>query len=348
MHNVTLIGIDLAKDIFQVCGVDNTLQVVFNRTLRRNKLLEFIGRYPGVDIAMEACSGSNAWARALQQAGHRVRLLPPQHVKPFVRGNKNDRNDALAICEASRRPGIRFVTPRSLVQTDCLIGHRLRQRRVQARTQLGNQLRGFLNEYGIVVRPGRGALLTALPGLLEDADNALTPLARASLLDMWEEWQMLDARIRQVEARLEQYAAQQPVVQRLRQVHGIGKLISTAAWAVLGDGRAFRSGRHFAANLGLVPREHSSGGRQQLGGITKRGNRYLRFLLIQSGHTILHYASRHPEDYLSQWALRVAARRGHQVATVAVANKLARILWALVAHTRDYRPGGYSLPAPQA
>jgi transposase len=345
MNKATLIGIDLAKDIFQVCGVDKELKVVFNRTLKRGKLVDFVGRYPGVDIAMEACSGSNAWGRAFQQAGHRVLLLPPQHVKPFVKGNKNDRHDALAICEASCRPGIRFVAPRSLVQTDCLISHRLRQRRVRARTQLSNQLRGILNEYGIVVRAGRGALLTALPRLLEDATNALTPLARESLLDMWEEWQMLDARIRQVEARLEQYVAPQPVVQRLRQVHGIGKLISTAAWAVLGDGRAFQSGRHFAANLGLVPREHSSGGRQKLGGITKRGNRYLRCLLIQAGHTILRYAPRHANDYLSQWALRVAARRGPQVAVVAVANKLARILWAIVAHTRDYRPGGYALPA---
>jgi len=343
MNNVTLIGIDLAKEIFQVCGVDPEQQVVFNRRVRRSKLKELIAGYPGVDIAMEACSGSNAWGRAFQQAGHRVLLLPPQHVKPFVKGNKNDRHDALAICEASRRPGIRSVTPRSLAQTDCLISHRLRQRRVQVRTQLTNQLRGILTEYGIVVPKGLHALQAALPGLLEDAANSLTPLARESLWDMWEEWQMLDARIRQVELRLEQSVAQQPVVQRLRQVHGIGKLISTAAWAVLGDGRAFTSGRHFAANLGLVPAAHSSGGRQKLGGITRRGNRYLRCLLIQSGHTILRYASRHPEDYLSQWALQVAARRGHLVATVAVANKLARILWALVTHQRDYRPGHSSL-----
>ena len=340
MTKVTLIGIDLAKNLFQVCGVDEDLGVCFNRQIRRSQLPTFIAQYPRVVIAMEACSGSNAWARTFQQAGHDVRLIPPQHVKPFVKGNKTDRNDALAICEAAVRPGVCCVSPRTLAQTDCLINHKARQRRVQARTQLCNQIRGFLNEYGLVVPQGRGALAAALPRLLEDSDNQLTAMARQTLADLWEEWQMLEARIVQIERRLEDAAGQHQTVQRLRQVHGVGKLISTAAWAVLGDGRAFRSGRHFAANLGLVPREMSSGGRQKLGGITKRGNRYLRFLLVQSGHTILRYASHHPHDHLSRWALALSQRRGHQVAAVAVANKLARILWAMVVHQRDYRPGG--------
>lgn len=346
MSQVTLIGIDLAKSVFQVCGVDDDLSVVFNRKIRRAKLPEFIARYPGVAIAMEACSGSNPWGRRFMKADHRVLLIPPQHVKPFVKGNKTDRNDALAICEAARRPKVRFVAPRSLPQTDCICAHRVRQRRVGLRTQLTNQIRGLLAEYGIVVRQGRGPLLAALPDVLEDATNELTPAARTLLTDLWEEWQMLDARIAAVESQLEHQHAHQPQVQRLRQVNGVGKLISTAVWATLGDGKAFRSGRHFAANLGLVPREHSSGGQQRLGAITKRGSRYLRYLLVQSGHNILRYASDRPDDRLSQWGRKVAKRRGHHRAVVAIANKLARILWAMVTHQRDYRPSGYAPGAP--
>ncbi len=343
MSNVTLIGIDLAKSIFQVCGVDEQLKPVFNRQVRRAQLTRFVERYPGVPICMEACSGSNYWGRQFMAQGHDVTLIPPQHVKPFVKGNKNDAKDALAICEASRRPNMRTVEPRSLEQTDCVMSHRVRERRMQQRIQVTNQIRGVLNEYGLVFRQGPSALRTGLEGALEDVHNALSPQARELLDDLLNEWLMLDAQIKRCDQRIREHGKHNSVIQRLQTIHGVGELISSAAWAVLGTGGTFHSGRCFAANLGLVPREHSSGGKQRLGAITKRGDRYLRKLLVQASQNVLRYAANHPQDRLSVWAAQVAQRRGHHKAVVAVANKLARIIWAVVEHGQPYRPAG--LPA---
>lgn len=342
MQQVTLLGIDLAKRVFQVCGLDRRGEVMFNRNVSRARLEAFIQQYPEATVAMEACSGSNYWGRRFQTLGHRTLLIPPQHVKPFVKGNKNDRNDALAICEASQRPGIRFVAPRTLEQTEVLMAHRVRDRLVRGRTQLINQIRGLLNEFGVVLPQGRSRLHERLPAVLEDPDNELTADAREMVGELLQEFLGLEARIKTLDRRIRRQARQQPVAQRLLGVHGVGPMTSSAAWAVLGDGEAFRSGRHFAANLGLVPSQHSSGGRQKLGAITKRGNRYLRFLLIQGAHSVVTTAHRHPEDRLSRWALKVLARRGRQKAVVAVANKLARILWALVAHHRPYQAEGWA------
>lgn len=333
---VTLIGIDLAKSIFQVCGVNQAGKSVFNHQLRRNRLMEKLLQHPGATIAMEACSGSNYWGRELRKQGFRVLLIPPQHVKPFVKGNKNDRNDAFAITEAARRPNMRFVEPRNLEQTDMLLLHRLIDRKVRARTTLINQIRGFLNEYGIVVSPGKEILLRALPRLLEDGENNLTPAAREALHGMAEEWREADRQIKTQESALKRQARQLEPARRLMAVKGVAEKTATAIVAYAGDGKAYHSGRHFAANLGLVPREHSSGGKQQLGGITRRGNGYLRRLLIQGAWSVLRYADR-SDDRLSRWAMNVMHRRGKHKAATAIANKLARILWSMLYHQTDYR-----------
>jgi len=334
--NVTLIGIDLAKSVFQVCAVNQAGKTVFNRQLRRNRLMELLTQYPSAIIAMEACSGSNYWGRELEFRGHEVRLIPPQHVKPFVKGNKNDRNDAFAITEAARRPQLCCVRPRSLEQTDLIQVHRVVDRQVRQRTAVINQIRGFLIEYGVVLPRGKERLQHALPELLEDADNPLTSSARALLCELLQEWHQLDEVVKRLQRRIKHQAHSNEATQRLLQVKGVGERIATAIVAHAGNGSGYRNGRHFAANLGLVPREHSSGGKQQLGGMSKRGNAYLRRLLIQGAWTVVRYAEG-SDDRLSQWARQVRERRGKHKAVVAVANKMARIIWSMLYHRTAYQ-----------
>ena len=334
---VSLIAIDLAKNVFQVCGVNREGTQVFNRAVRRARLAEVITQYPDATIAMEACSGSNYWGRYFQQRGHKVLLIPPVQVKPFVKGNKNDRNDAFAISEAARRPHLCPVAPRSIEQTDLILAHRIRDRRVRSRTTLINQTRGLLVEYGIVVATGPTALREALPRLLEDGSNELTPIARQHLQALLEEWRELDDRIDELDKVIKRAARALPVTKRLMGVHGVGEMIATAAAAKLGHGGQFKSGRQFSATLGLVPREHSSGGKQQLGGITRRGDNYLRRLLIQGAWSVIRYADKR-QDRLSRWACELVERRGKHKAAIAVANKLARIIWAMVRYERSYQP----------
>lgn len=333
---VTLIGIDLAKTIFQVCGVNQAGKPVFNRSVKRSELLAFLAQYPDAVVAMEACSGSNYWGRTLESMGFKVLLIPPIHVKPFVKGNKNDRNDAFAITEAARRPNMHFVLPRSLEQTDMMMVHKLRKRQVDARTALTNQIRGLLNEYGSVVRPGRAALKGELDALLEDAENGLTPTARALIHDMQQEWKILDEAIDNLDKVIKAQAVATPGAKRLMTIRGVAEKTATAVVAFAGDGKAYKNGRHFSANLGLVPREHSSGGKQQLGGITKRGNRYLRAMLIQGAWSVLRNADKN-DDRLSCWARKIVERRGKHKAVVAIANKMARIIWSVLYHQRDYQ-----------
>jgi transposase len=335
---VTLIGIDLAKTIFQVCGVNQAGKAVFNRQLRRNKLLTFLMQHPEARIAMEACSGSNYWGRELEQRGFTVMLIPTQHVKPFVRGNKNDRNDAFAICEAAHRPDIRCVQPRNLAQTDTMLVHRVLIRRNRARNTLINQLRGLLNEYGVVVARGKERLREELPYILEDAENGLTGTSRYYLHQQLLEWRQMDAAIAELDRVISEQVKQSDQARRLSKVRGVGNKIASASAAFMGNGSHYRNGRHFAASLGLVPREDSSGGKQRLGRITKRGNTYLRWLLVQGAWSVIRYADR-ADDRLSRWARQVIARRGKHKAAVAVANKLARIIWAMSYHQTEYRAG---------
>ena len=333
---VTLIGIDLAKSIFQVCGVNQAGKRVFNRQVRRARLMELLMQYPDATIAMEACSGSNYWGRELQQRGFKVMLIPPQHVKPFVKGNKNDRNDAFAITEAARRPDLKCVEPRTLAQTDMIQVHRVLDQMVRQRTALINQIRGLLNEYGVVVAQGKERLLAAMPDLLEDAENGLTPSSRALYQEMLEQWRQANEAIERIERGLSNQARANEDAQRLMKMKGVAVKISTATVAHAGNGHGYKSGRHFSANLGLVPREHSSGGQQRLGGITKRGNQYLRRLLIQGAWSVLRNADKN-DDRMSRWARQLVERRGKHKAVVAVANKMARIMWSMLYHQTEYR-----------
>jgi transposase len=333
---VTLIGIDLAKSIFQVCGVNQAGKRIFNRQVRRAKLLELLMQHPEATMAMEACSGSNYWGRELQQRDFQVKLIPPQHVKPFVKGNKNDRNDAFAITEAARRPNLRCVEPRTLAQTDMIQVHRVLDRMIRQRTALINQLRGFLNEYGVVVSRGKEKLLAAMPDLLEDGDNGLTPSSRTLYQAMYDDWRQMNAAIERVEKVLKGQARVDEVAQRLMQMKGVAEKIATATIAHAGNGTSYRSRRHFAANLGLVPKERSSGGKQSLGGITKRGNRYLRRLLVQGAWSVIRNVE-HSDDRMSRWAKQLIERRGKHRAVVAVANKMARILWSMLYHQTEFR-----------
>lgn len=333
---VTLIGIDLAKSIFQVCGVNQAGKPVFNRQVRRARLMKLLLQYPDVTIAMEACSGSNYWGRELQQRGFKVMLIPPQHVKPFVKGNKNDRNDAFAITEAARRPSLKCVEPRTLAQTDMIQVHRVLDRMIRQRTALINQIRGFLNEYGIVIARGKEKLLAAMPDLLEDAENGLTTASRRLFQELYEQLRQANEAIGRLEKGLKMQAKADEAAQRLMNVRGVKVKISTAAIAHAGNGHGYKNGRHFSANLGLVPKEGSSGGKQKLGGITKRGNRYLRRLLIQGAWSVVRNADKN-DDRMSRWARQLVERRGKQKAVVAVANKMARIIWSMLYHQTEYR-----------
>lgn len=300
--------------------------------------MQCLVQYPDAMIAMEACGGSNYWGRELKKRGMKVMLIPPQHVKPFVKGNKNDRNDAFAITEAARRPHLKCVEPKTLDQTDMNQIHLLLARLVNQRTALINQLRGFMSEYGLVVSQGKEKLFAALPGILEDAENGLTFAARELIASIINEQHQLNERIKGLEKDICLQARASEQALRLMQIKGVAERISTAAIAHAGNGAAYKNGRQFSANLGLVPRENSSGGKQKLGSITKRGNEYLRRLLIQGAWSVIRYADT-STDRLSRWAKQIVERRGKHKAVVAVANKMARIIWSMLYHQTEYRAG---------
>lgn len=333
---VSLIGIDLAKNILQVAGVNRAGRQIFNKTIKRNKLLDYLHQYPDCIIAMEACSGSNYWGRTLEAQGFEVRLIPPIHVKPFVKGNKNDRNDAFAITEAAVRPHMQFVKPRTLEQTNAFMLHKVRERWLHQKVALTNQLRGLLTEYGIVIGLGDSVLRAQLFDILEDADNGLSLSTRGLIQAIWQEWSETEERLAGLNKQMQISAKQDADCQRLMSIKGVSTITATAIKAFAGDGKQFKNGRHFSANLGLVPKEHSSGGKQSLGGITKRGNGYIRRLLIQGAWSVLRYAEG-SDDRLSKWALKVVERRGKHKAVVAIANKMARICWSLLANQTEYR-----------
>lgn len=336
MQVITL-GIDLAKSVFQICGVNQAGKPVFNVAVKRNKLLETVLQYPDAECVMEACSGSNYWGRLFLQHGYVVKLIPPQHVKPFVRGNKNDRNDAFAITEAARRPQMMFLQPRSVEATDMAVLHRIRLRRQKSLTCLTNQLRGLLAEYGIVLEPGVRGLKQAIPELLEQPENGLSDLMRQELSSLYDEWRVLEQLIQTQERHIEANAKQHPAAKLLMSIKGVGSLTATALLSLLSNPHHFKNGRHFAASLGLTPSEHSSGGKHRLGKITKRGNCYLRWLLVQCAMSHLRHLGK-STDSIALWLRALKERRGNQVAAVALANKLARICWAVLAKQEVYKP----------
>lgn len=337
MDKITTVGLDLAKSVFHLVGFNARGQEVKKKVLRRSQVLSFFGQLPASVVAMEACAGAHYWARALQRQGHTVRLIPAQHVKAYVRGQKNDYNDARAIAEAVGRPGMRFVAVKTLAQQDLQALHRLRQGCLKERTALVNRLRGVLGEYGIVLPQGVAVLRRRLPELLEEADNGLSDTLRGLLAQAYQRLRELDAHIEHYTRQLQAQGQHTEACQRLQGIPGYGPILASAFYAALGDGRGFGRGRDVAASLGLVPRQHSTGGKPTLLGITKRGDRHLRSLLVHGARAVLLQAPG-KDDRLSRWAQRIRDERGFNKAVVALANKLARIGWAILRNHSTYQP----------
>jgi transposase len=334
--NVNHVGIDLAKKVFHLVGTDTTGKILWRKRLTRNALMPFMAQLPPVTIGMEACGGAHYWARQFRQQGHEVKLMAPQFVKPYVKSNKNDMRDAEAIAEAVTRPTMRFVPIKEVDQQDIQALHRIRERLMKERTALVNEMRGLLGEYGIVLPKGVAQFRKALLGKLEDEQAKLTPLSEELFRRLFDELIKLEEQVAYYDAKLKAMATSHPECQRLLTIPGIGVLSATALIAAMRDASAFKNGRQFAAWLGLVPRQHSTGGQTQLFGISKRGDSYLRKLLIHGARATLRWVDL-KTDRRSQWIREVIARRGKNRAAVAVANKNARIAWALLSRGGVYQ-----------
>lgn len=333
------VGVDLAKNVFQVHGVDRQEKPVWRRKLNRAEWLKVLLQKiePGCVIGMEACGGAHHWARLLQTHGYTVKLIAPQFVKPYVKNNKNDANDAEAICEAMSRPNMRFVSVKTTEQQDIQAIHRVRADLIGQRTAKVNQIRGLASEYGLVTSKQISHLRSALPLWLEDAENGLTGRFRQLLSGLWADLLALDQRVKELDQEIALIATSDPVAKRLQQLRGVGPMIATALVATVGDARQFANGRQMAASLGLTPRQDSSGGKERLLGISKRGDSYLRSLLVHGARATI-YASRSKDDRLSQWMTRIAKTRHPNIAAVALANKTARLAWAMIRNGTDYEP----------
>jgi transposase len=333
------IGVDLAKNVFQIHGVDRHEKPIWRQRLSRDRWLQTVLEKiePGCEIGMESCGGAHHWARQLQARGYRVKLIAPQFVKPYVKSNKNDANDAEAICEAMSRPSMRFVSVKTIEQQDIQATHRIRAGLIDQRTAKGNQIRGLVSEYGLVAPKELLALRRAIPCWLEDGDNGLTARFRRLLGGVWSDLRTLDARVAELDSEIAAIAQSEPAAVRLQQLRGVGPITATALVATIGDASQFANGRQLAASLGLTPRQHSSGGKDRLLGISKRGDSYLRTLLVHGARSTLRTA-KSKEDRLSQWAVRLAERSHHNVAAIALANKTARMAWAMLRHDTDYQP----------
>jgi transposase len=300
MEKLTLLGIDIAKNIFQLHGVDEKGNAVLKKRLTRIKLVEFVTKLSLCTIVMEACGGANYWCRKFKSMGHEVKLISPQFVKPFVKTNKNDRNDSEAICEAASRPSMRYVSPKNVEQEDMQALHRVRSRLVAEKIALANQIRGLLAEYGISIPQGINKLRKALPEILEDAENELSHAGCQLFADLYEEICEKDKKVKKYDSKMETIFKQNESCQKIAKLEGIGVITATAIVSAIGDPKIFKNGKHFSAFLGLVPRQSSSGNKQRLLGISKRGDTYLRTLLIQGARSVIKCVT--PKtDSRSQW-----------------------------------------------
>lgn len=331
------VGVDLAKSVFQAHAVDGHGGVVARKRLSRRQMVSFFSGLEPCLVGMEACASAHHWARELKALGHEVRLMAPQFVHPYRKGGKNDGNDAEAICEALSRPNMRFVAVKSVEQQAVLTLHRARELLVRERTALVNQVRGLLAEYGVVLERGVAAVRRGLPEVLDSAGNGLPSLARETFAELHERLIEIDRRVVVYDRRLAVLAREMEAAKRLMQMPGIGPVTATAMVASVGDARQFANGRQFAAWLGLVPRQHSSGGKIRHGRITKQGERYLRTQLVHGARTMVS-RSRRRDDAIGRWTRAVWARRGFNKATVALAARNARMVWAMLARGEDYRP----------
>jgi transposase len=338
MSNDTRIAVDVAKAVFEIGISDRPGHVSRRERLPRARFLAFIAQQPAATVIMEACGSAHHWGRKIQSLGHRVVLLPPHHVRPYVSRNKTDRTDTKGILEASRNQDIRPVPVKTVEQQVLTSLHRLRSGWMTERTARLNALRGLLRELGVFIPLGAREVVPAVWLLIEDADSDLPEALRPILAEACREIREIEARIRQAERQLEATAAQLPAVEYLQTIPGIGLLTATALVAFIGDIRRFPSGRHLASYLGLTPREYSSGLKRHLGRISKRGDGYLRTLLIHGARSVLFHARNQQPDPLREWANKLAKTHVHNKAAVAVANKLARIVWAVWSHGRPFGP----------
>jgi transposase len=334
MSNITTIGLDLAKNVFQVHGVDETGTAVVVKRLRRSQVSGFFASLPPCLIGMEACATAHYWARELTELGHTVRLMPPQYVKAYVKRNKNDAADAAAICEAVRRPSMRFVPVKTVDQQSALLMHRARDLLIRQRTMLVNALRGHMAEFGLVEAQGLHKVVGLIAIVLDERDERIPILARQALKMITDQISELQTRISELERQVLAWHKDNPVSQRLATIPGIGPIIATAIAATVADAGVFRSGREFAAWLGLVPRQSSTGGKARLGGISKRGDSYLRRLLVNSAHTVLLCSKAAKAD---PWVVSLRGRKPRLVVAVALANKTARTAWAVMSRQETYR-----------
>lgn len=332
------IGVDLAKQVFQVHGVDSHEQVKCRKQLKRHQMLNFFRQLEPCRVVMEACGSAHYWARELRLLGHEVGLIAPQFVKPYVKSGKNDANDAEAICEAGSRPNMRYVEVKSAEQQAGQSVHRIRSRVIRSRTALVNEVRGLLAEFGLVEsRKGVAAARELLRQAIDTQDTGLPGPMRELLRGLEEELQGHDAQLANLEKLIQRQAREDERVKRLIQVEGIGPISATAVVSAVGDARQFRSGRQFAAWLGLVPSQYSSGGKERLGSISKRGDKYLRTLLIHCSRSVLKHCQE-KTDKRSEWLNKLMCRRNKNIATVALANKNARIIWAILSKGVTYQP----------
>ena len=336
MQTVTTIGLDIAKSIFQVHGVDAAGQVVVRRQLKRRYVLAFFEKLPPCLIGIEACASSHHWSRELQALGHKVRLMPPAYVRPYVKRQKNDAADAEAICEAVTRANMRFVATKTPEQQGCLMLHRTRHLFIRQQTAVINAIRAHLAEFGIVAPVGRNGVEELLGVVADASDKRLPEIARACLAALGAQLRMLKAQILEFDRMINAWHRSNETSKRLDEIPGVGPALATALVASVADPRAFRSGRDFSAWIGLVPKQHSSGGKDKLGGISKQGDRYLRSLFTAGALAVIRYAKIHGAKH-RPWLTALLARRPTKVAAVALANKIARMAWAMMARGERYK-----------
>jgi len=341
---ITTVGIDLAKNVFQIHGIDEHGKAVLKKQLKRDQMAAFFVNLPPCLVGMEACGGAHHWARKLHTMGHTVKLMAPQFVKPYVKSNKNDAADAEAICEAVARPNMRFVPVKNIEQQAVLALHRVRQSFVKSRTAQANQIRGLLAEFGLILPQGIGHIAARVPELIEDASNELPGTFRLLIQRLLGHLKELDRQVDEFEAQIHAWHRANDLSTKLAQVPGIGPITASALVASIGDAKNFDNGRQLAAWLGLVPRQHSSGGKSNLLGISKRGDAYLRTLLIHGARSVVYRAEQRAEA--CSWVNAVVQRRNKNIAAVALANKNARIVWALLVHDRRYEAGYVREAAP--
>jgi transposase len=335
MGEVSTIGLDIAKSVFQVHGVDDTGAVVMRKRISRTKVLDFFCGLSPCLVGIEACPSAHHWSRELQALGHTVRLMPPSYVKAYLKRSKNDANDAAAICEAVTRPSMRFVPIKTKEQQTGLMLHRSRQLLVRQRTMLSNAIRGHMAELGIISAKGRNGTAELFQIIANTEDDRIPPIARFCLELLARQYTSVTAEIGVIDKRIHAWHRSCEDSRRLEEIPGIGPIVATALVAEIGDWKAFRSGRNLAAWIGLVPKQHSTGGKERLGNITKQGNRYLRWLLVAGAMAVIRYARQHGTKRV--WLTRLIGRRPAKVAAVALANKIARMAWAIMVRSERYK-----------